>query len=333
MLLKRFEADSLPAALDRVRTECGDHALVVETRQTRKGFLVVAANPDSAREQRDQAGRITAPERQRWTRGFEPLANQGLEFGLSPRLLSAIESALLGTRVEMGKPGDPALPGLASRVLQALLPTEDRFEGSEIEDSWQAITLVGPTGVGKTTTLAKLAARAVEAGQDVAILTLDTYRVAAVEQLRAFADLLDVPMEVVFTPQDLRRALQVHGHRDRIYVDTTGRSPLDTKALQTLSGTLGNRNTARLLCLAANTRRRDADAILDAYDRMGLDGVCLTKWDETTMPGESLSAVAERDLRLSHIGTGQEVPRDIEKADSTWLARAAFGLDTSEARR
>lgn len=326
MLLKRFEAQSLAEALERVRRAYGEHALLVETRSTDKGYLVVAADPRAPRPPARPEARRAPPARARWTRGFAPLAAEAADFGLSPRLLAAVENALLGTRVELGRPGDPALPGLCAKVLAALLPTEPRTEGQPVHSDFRALALVGPTGVGKTTTLAKLAARAVAARQDVAIVTLDTYRVAAVEQLRAFADMLDVPMEVAFTPLDLRRALHRHRHRDRVYLDTTGRSPRDREAVAALGGTLAGRATARLLCLAAGTRRRDTEAVLAAYERLGIDAVCLTKWDETTAPGETVAAVAELGIPLSHLGTGQEVPADLAVADAGEIARAAFGL-------
>lgn len=323
MLLKRIEAKTLPLALERVRAECGDDALLVETRATRNGYLVVAAQPDtSVPPARPQAGAVIS----RWTRGFQPLAERAESFGLSHRILTAIEKALLGTRVNLSRAGDPALPGLSARVLQALIHTEPRLESRPVDPSFRCTALVGPTGVGKTTTLAKLAARAVAAGEQVAIVTVDTYRVAAVEQLRAFADLLDVPMEVAFTPQDLRRTIAAHADADRIFIDTTGRSPLDKDALQALHGTLAVQKPAVLLCLGAGTRRRDCDAILDAYDALDVDAVALTKWDETTMPGEALAAVVERGLRLSHLTVGQEVPADIVAADPARIAEAAFAL-------
>lgn len=331
MLLKRFEAETLPKALEHLRSECGEDALIVETRSTRHGYLVVAADPDATQNERDQAGRLSTPTPRRWTRGFEPVAQKAAEFGLSPRILAAVEKALLGTRIELGRAGDPALGSMCKRILTALLPTESRFEGRPVHDDFGAITVVGSTGVGKTTTLAKLAARAVADQQDIAIVTLDTYRVAAVEQLRAFADLLDAPMDVAFTPQDLRRCLKQHQHRDRVYIDTTGRSPLDRNSMSALGSILASRETARMLCLPAATRRHDALVAIEAYDRFGIDGVCLTKWDETTMPGEALSTIAEHGIPLSHLGTGQEVPADILVADTMDIASRAFGEQAQEA--
>jgi flagellar biosynthesis protein FlhF len=321
MLLKRFEGKTLQETLDRVRRDCGADALVVESRATRTGYLVVAARPDQGTGIRAAAAHARATPS--WTRGFLPLAAKATDFGLSARLLHAVEDALLGTRVSLSRAGDPALPGLVARVLQSLIRTEPRCEGPAA-GPFRTLAFVGPTGVGKTTTLAKLAARAVAAGQRVAILTLDTFRVAAVEQLRAFADLMDAPFEVAFTPQDLRRALQRHADADRVYVDTTGRSPLDRDGLAALRAALGQDALAAVLCLAAGTRRRDADVVADAFEPFAPDAVCLTKWDETTMPGESLSAVVERGLALCHLGTGQDVPAAILPACAAELAAAAF---------
>lgn len=328
MLLKRFEAKTLPEALDRVRAECGADALVVETKAQRGGYVVVAARPEPKAATRDQTGR--SPLLSRWTRGFQPLADKATEFGISATVLRAVERALLGTKVELSRPGDPALPQLASRVLAGLVRTEPRLELPG-EARFRTIALVGPTGVGKTTTLAKLAARAKDRGERVAIITLDTYRVAAVEQLRAFADLLDVPFEVAFTPADLRRLLQQFADHDRIFVDTTGKSPRDREAMPLLEGHLRAGGCATLLCVAAGTRARDCAVVLDAYEPLGIDAVCLTKWDETVAPGETIAAVVERGLPLSHLCIGQEVPADIVPAAPLPLAQAAFDCEPVEA--
>lgn len=328
MLLKRFEAKTLPQALELVRTECGPDALVVETRPTRSGFLVVAARPQGLTPQRDQTGGHTLLSK--WTRGFQPLAERATDFGMSTTVLRAVERALLGTRVDLSRPGDPALPTLATRVLQALVHTEPGVEDAT-DPKFRRIALVGPTGVGKTTTLAKLAGRARSRGERIAIVTLDTYRVAAVEQLRAFADLLDVPFEIAFTATDLRRLLQQHDACDRIFVDTTGRSPRDAEAMPLLEGNLRAGGCASLLCLAAGTRQRDCQVILDAYGALDVAAVCLTKWDETVAPGEALASVVERGLPLSHLCIGQEVPADIVVADAAQIASAAFDCETAGA--
>ncbi|HEB52984.1 MAG TPA: hypothetical protein ENI87_07010 [bacterium] len=326
MLLKRIEAKTLPEAIERVRAECGADALVVETRPTRNGYLVVAGKQEPEAPPRDQAGSTTFLSK--WTKGFRPLADKATDFGLSQTILRAVEKALLGTRVELSRPGDPALPNLACRVLAALIHDEPRVESS---DGFQTLALVGPTGVGKTTTLAKLAARAKERGERVAIITLDTYRMAAVEQLRAFAELLDVPFSVALSTNDVRRAIDDNIQADRIFIDTTGKSPRSRGSLPMLERTLRNVGASTLLCLAAGTRARDSRLVLDAYEPLGIDAVCLTKWDETCAPGESLATVVEQGLRLSHLCVGQEVPADILAADGGQIAAAAFDCEPSEA--
>ena len=120
MLIKRIQAESLQEALKRVRIECGEDALLIETRRTNRGYLVVATNPDSAMGQPGRGASEPVKRTPRWTQGFAPLAGTALEFGLSPQPLSAVEKALIGTRVDLSRPGDPALPGVSARILQAL---------------------------------------------------------------------------------------------------------------------------------------------------------------------------------------------------------------------
>ena len=325
MLIKRIRAESLQEALKRVRTECGEDALLIETRQTKKGYLVVAASPESALGRSSPGNNLPDGIATRWTRGFAPLAAEALAFGLSPRPIAAVERALIGTRVDLSRPGDPALPGVSARILQALIPTESLSSADH-----RVLALVGPTGVGKTTTLAKLAARAIrDQDETVAIVTIDTYRVAAVEQLRAFAEMLGAPFEVAFTPMDLRRAVHRHGDVDRIFIDTTGRSPYDSDSIGVLEGTLGAADPGIALCLAAGTRRRDGISVLQGFESLHPDCLIITKWDETDCPGECLSLAIERGLPIARITVGQEVPEDILTVGSKELARAVFGLDPS----
>jgi flagellar biosynthesis GTPase FlhF len=319
MLIKRFMAPSLSEALQKVQTECGEHALLIETRHTRNGCLVIAARPPQ-----DAHNEVTrsAPGHG-WTKGFRPLARKARRFGMSKRVVTAIEDALIGTSVKLERPGDPALPGVAMKVLKALI----RTRGMDLPQ-WRITTFVGPTGVGKTTTLAKLAARAHrDRGESVAIISLDTYRVAAVEQLRAFADMLEVPFDVAFTPLDLRRALQRHHEADRVFIDTTGRSPYDLDSVSLMAGTVQVARGKTVLCMPAGLRRRDAEAVVNGYRRLSPAGVILTKWDETEVPGEALSLLVELGLPIAYVTVGQEVPKDIVSADTTALAASVFGLD------
>ncbi len=318
MQLERIHGRTLQDAMAQVAARCGTDALVVETRRVRDGYVIVAARPAPP-------VRTAAPSQApaSWSRGFRPLAERGLAFGLAPDVLLALERALRGTRVDLSKPGDPALGSVAARILRALIPVQELALPQA-----RVLALAGPTGVGKTTTLAKIAARCIRAGGErVAIVTLDTFRIAAVEQLRAYAEMLGAPCEVVLTPQDLRRAVAAHAKADRILIDTTGRSPFDRDALAGLAGFLQVARPQTLLCVPAGTRRADAIATIDAYAGLAPAALVLTKWDETRVPGEVLSLAIERGLPLSHLTIGQEVPDDLVVADAGAIAAAVFGLE------
>ncbi|MCA8942680.1 MAG: hypothetical protein KDB80_09005 [Planctomycetes bacterium] len=317
MMLKRIEAPTLQEALSKVQAECGKDALLVDTQETHRGFVVVASSPHAKIPKRVER-------EPKWTKGFAPLAKRATRFGISDNVLRAVEKALIGTQVRVDRVDDPALPRVAAKVMQALVKTS-------ATPSAHVTAFVGPTGVGKTTTLAKIAANALrDAGESVAIVTIDTYRMAAVEQLRALAEMLDVPFEVALTPIDLKRIVAQFESVDRVLIDTTGRSPFDQRALHTLRATLKTCKPHVELCLAANSRRSDAAAVYDGFRTVGCDSVILTKWDETRTPGEALSFAIEHALPLSHVTLGQEIPDDIVAADAAALTASALAADERE---
>jgi flagellar biosynthesis protein FlhF len=324
MLLKRIQARTLPEALERAERECGEGALLVATRRTPDGYEVVAADEDR-RAPDPPRPEVGAP-RRAFTPGFAALAEHAHAHGLSGRLLAAVEDAMRGTRVDLSRPGDPAVAGTATAVLAALVRARPLLGApGPAPAAPRVIAFVGPTGVGKTTTLAKLAGLAVrDHGLRVAIVTVDTYRVAAVEQLRAYADMLGAPFEVAFTPLDLRRAVARHAEADFVLVDTSGRSPLDRAAVDQARGLLAGARPVHALCLPAAGRREDVELALAAFAPAASDAVIVTKWDETRRPGECLSLLIERGIPIAHVTVGQEVPADIVAADPLALATAAF---------
>ena len=182
--------------------------------------------------------------------------------------------------------------------------------------------LVGPTGVGKTTTIAKLAAYAkLEMGQRVALITLDTFRMAAVDQLQQYAQILQVPLHVALTIEDVRSALRFYQDRTLVLIDTPGHSPKDAEVqgqLQKLLKELPEVETH--LVLSATTKPRDLAEIAARFECLQPTRLIFTKLDETSTYGPILGTLARVKKPLSYLGTGQEVPQDLELATSRRVA-------------
>ncbi|HJV48704.1 MAG TPA: flagellar biosynthesis protein FlhF [Geothrix sp.] len=193
--------------------------------------------------------------------------------------------------------------------------------------------LVGPTGVGKTTTLAKLAAYAqLHLKQKVALLTLDTYRMAAVDQLQQYAQILQVPLHVALTVEDLRSALRFYQDRALVLIDTPGHSPKDTDTLNQLRGLLDELPEVEThLVLSATTKPRDLTEIATRYEPLKPTRLLFTKLDETSTYGPILSTLARVKRPLSYLGTGQEVPDALELATSRRVADLILPVPVKEA--
>jgi len=193
--------------------------------------------------------------------------------------------------------------------------------------------LVGPTGVGKTTTVAKLAAYAqLHLKQKVALLTLDTYRMAAVDQLQQYAQILQVPLHVALTVEDLRSALRFYQDRALVLIDTPGHSPKDTDTLNQLRGLMDELPEVEThLVLSATTKPRDLTEIAARYEPLRPTRLLFTKLDETSTYGPILSTLARVKRPLSYLGTGQEVPEALELATSRRVADLILPAETKEA--
>ncbi len=193
--------------------------------------------------------------------------------------------------------------------------------------------LIGPTGVGKTTTIAKLASYAkLELKQKVALLTLDTFRLAAVDQLQQYAQILQVPIHVALTVEDLRSALRFYQDRALVLIDTPGHNPKDRETLDQLRHFLSELPDVEThLVLSATTKPKDLADSIQRFEPLNPTRIIFTKLDETSTFGPILSTLARVRRPLSYLGTGQEVPQDLELATSRRVADLILPVSTEVA--
>ena len=191
----------------------------------------------------------------------------------------------------------------------------------------KVVALVGPTGVGKTTTIAKLAANfRLRDGIKMGLVTVDTYRIAAVEQLRTYAEIIDLPMKVVTGPREMRRALDELSGLDLVLIDTAGRSPRDELKIQELKSLLAEARVDEVhLVLSLVASPRSLEATASQFAAAGATAMILTKLDEAVGMGAIMSVARRVPLPISYLTTGQDVPDDIEHAQPGRIARLVMG--------
>jgi flagellar biosynthesis protein FlhF len=234
-----------------------------------------------------------------------------------PRALSLVENGLDG--LPSGERED--FEALMKRLKRRL---ETAFSGSEGPlPAGRVRALVGPSGSGKTTTIAKLAARlACEGKKKVALVTADTYRLAAAEQLRIYGKILGAPVEVAATREDMERALRKLSSFDVVFVDTPGKSFTDRQAMGDMRELLRvSGEVEKNLVLSLTSHRDHFEDAARTYGEFGLvDKVIVTKLDECRRPGIIYDIAEETGRPISHVACGQNVPRDIQETSCAFLS-------------
>jgi flagellar biosynthesis protein FlhF len=191
------------------------------------------------------------------------------------------------------------------------------------------VAFIGPTGVGKTTTIAKLVSIYAHRGREVAVITNDTYRIAAAEQIKRVAQLVGVPIRVCQRPQEIEAALKEFSNRDLVLVDTAGRSQKNARRLDDLKEVLAATQPDETHLVVSLTTQ--AETVVDVAERFascGYDRLVVTKLDEAIKLGVVLDVLSRIQTELSFVTTGQEIPRDIEVADSARLASLILGEES-----
>jgi flagellar biosynthesis protein FlhF len=246
---------------------------------------------------------------------------------LVAQLLSTGLDHALASRVARAVPRGPRRVATAAAI-EAALATELGGLVSGDEPFAPVELFVGPPGAGKTTTIAKIAARErAQRGRRLSLLAADGFRVGAVEQLRLYADLIGSPFAVARTPAEIERSLAATA--SPILVDTAGRSIGDARALEVAERLSSLPGVRTHVVLPAGSSVRQAARLLDAYGARARR-VVLTRLDEGDSVAPLLKLIAERDLTLSYLGTGQRVPDDLERASGAALAGHILGPEGPE---
>ena len=336
-MLTRYRAQTVEDALTAARTALGADVDIASTAlvpaRGLRGWLglrevevtaVSAHEPSAGRreprpadDRRDtptQAGAAQAVPAER----PDPLVAQLLSTGLDRELAIRVARALPRGPRRVASPA--AIEAALTTGLGGLVSGDEPFAPVEL--------FVGPPGAGKTTTIAKIAARErAQRGRRLSLLAADGFRVGAVEQLRLYADLIGSPFAVARTPAEIERSLAATA--SPILVDTAGRSIGDARALEVAERLSSLPGVRTHVVLPAGSSIRQAARLLDAYGARARR-VVLTRLDEGDSVAPLLKLIAERDLTLSYLGTGQRVPDDLERASGAALAGHILGPEGPE---
>lgn len=359
MHIRTFRAASLQDALEQIRQQMGPDASVLHTRQVRDGWMgwlgrtyveVTAGLRDSngqpvidtEEEQREReidsrfavhrgvvlgngSMKGSVDEQAGMPLQLQAYREELIDVGVSPATAQRWIEATISFATSLGDASGRGTPWLEH--LQRTVSRELRI-GSPIRTQSgdrRIVALVGPTGVGKTTTVAKLAAGfRIEARRRVGLLTIDTFRIAAVQQLRAYAEIMDLPMEVVEKPDQMKPALDRLGDVDLVLIDTAGRSPRSDARIDQLVELLRSAQPDEThLVLSSTSSAASIQLALRGFAPVRPTAAILTKLDEAPQTAGVISAVVANDnfqgVPLSYTTNGQQVPDDIATADAESL--------------
>jgi flagellar biosynthesis protein FlhF len=344
MRVKKFRASSMPEAMALIRAELGPDAVILHSEEIRKRsrlkFLhrpaieVVAAVDTDLRDfpqptpatdnavqemKRELAAlqmTLAKVTETRWDSGprhiaslddwYRRLLDEGVARNLAQQIVQTIADELSRWAMDNESVLNEHFHWHLGRLLPPCKPLK-LTPGQPL-----TLCLVGPTGVGKTTSIAKLAANFASQGARVLMITTDTFRVAAIAQIVAFGDILGIPVEVAYTPDQLASLVEGNRQRDLILIDTPGRSQRMPDKIAELGDYVSAvPDRISYLAIAAGARFEDMRQTVDVFGEMSIDGLIFTKTDETASLGPAYTLACESGLSLSYLTNGQRVPEDI----------------------
>jgi flagellar biosynthesis protein FlhF len=349
MQIKTYTAASMKDILSQIKSELGSDAVILSKREiTDAGFgltakplieVTAAVDYDTASEARPGARPAAVQAYQKTAEAFgspmdslsgdiieikemmkaliaqsglndqNPLKAKLAAKGLRQNLVDVILTKLGGNATWEG------VRGLMGKIVKTDLPGKSRV--------W---TFVGSTGVGKTTTIAKIAAQSVlNEHKKVALVTLDTYRIGAVDQGRIYAKILNIPFVSVTTPAEFKTALVKLDSMDLVLVDTVGRSPLLREYVPQLKEYFDGTRACTFLLMPVATRDAEMDITTKAFAGLNIDRMIFTKADEAGSLGSVITHNLIHRIPISYLTTGQRVPEDIEVATAAHIIERCLG--------
>lgn len=245
-----------------------------------------------------------------------------LSCGISKRILDEMFVSLFDNFNGRELKNPEKIKNYISEYTASKIKVTGHFELNENQTNYLAF--IGPTGVGKTTTIAKLAANfTLFEGKSVGLITIDTFRIAAIEQLKTFAQIMNVELEVVYTPQELLIAMDKFKKHELVLIDTAGRSPHNKEHLYELRNFLAVADTKiiKMLVLSATSKLENLLNAIHRFESVGYENLILSKMDETNTFGSILDIATATNKPISYLSTGQNVPEDLEIAQTDILAK------------
>jgi flagellar biosynthesis protein FlhF len=357
MDIRTFEARTMKEALAQVRAELGPEAVILQSREVRKRRLFgmagshaieITAGTGMAIADRPRADDANSASQTQLAEIHGQVKSlRGMVEDLCRRKKSPIpdlppELVSIYTRLVDGDVHEPIASGLVCQLRDELgraeLARPESIRARLVElvrgcvnvsgpivcesGRCKIVTVVGPTGVGKTSTVAKLAANFKLRQQlRVGLVTADTFRIAAVEQLRTYAEIIDAPIKVASSPREMAEALAEFSDLDLVLIDTVGRSPRDELRIKELKAFLQEAAAAEVhLVLSAVASSGSLLTAVERFSAIGASRLLFCKLDEAASLGGILSSVVRTGQPVSYLGDGQDVPDNIDIADAGELA-------------
>jgi len=258
---------------------------------------------------------------------YTQMRQNGVEEELAYRLVKKIKENIPGAYIEK----DGYVGALVAKMMKRAIKVTGPFEWKEGEQ--KLVAFVGPTGAGKTTTIAKLAADSViNKGKKVSLITIDTYRIAAVEQLKIYARILDIPMDIVLSPLELKEVIKNRKDMHLILIDTAGRNQKDVAQMAELGRYFNEGSFEIHLVLSATSKEEDMQDVIARFKVIPIHRLLFTKLDETTSFGAIFNQSVKTGIPLSYFTTGQRVPEDIEVATAERVVELILGKKSNSTK-